>query len=151
MAQLSIFSPRRDHTAPVRSSSIRQQRNTRQREVILEELQKLTSHPTAPDLYDIVRARLPKISLGTVYRNLDSLTQNRIIQKLETNGAEARFDGNPAPHCHARCTACGKVGDLHSLAPDPLDNKIDKADGWEILSCRVEFEGTCPDCLKTQQ
>ena len=43
---------------------------TRQRAVILEELRKLTTHPTADELYQIVRARMPRISLGTVYRNL---------------------------------------------------------------------------------
>ena len=75
----------------------RLQRNTRQRQVILEELQKLTSHPTAAVLYDIVRRRLPKISLGTVYRNLELLARMGMVQKLELAGGEARFDGNVAP------------------------------------------------------
>ena len=51
------------------------QRQTRQREVILEELRKLTSHPTAADLYEIVRRRLPRVSLGTVYRNLELMSE----------------------------------------------------------------------------
>ncbi|MGB5882784.1 MAG: transcriptional repressor, partial [Desulfobulbales bacterium] len=46
-------------------------RLTSQRQVILEELQKVTSHPTASDVFDMVRKRLPRIGLGTVYRNLD--------------------------------------------------------------------------------
>jgi len=54
------------------------QRNTRQRQVVLEELRKLTSHPTAAELYEITRARLPKISLGTVYRNLEVLAENGV-------------------------------------------------------------------------
>lgn len=121
---------------------------------MLEELQKVTSHPTAADLYEIIRKRLPKISLGTVYRNLELLVENQTIQKLDMNGAEARFDGNPARHCHVRCSVCGRVGDLHSVAPDPLKQKIKKikkikkSDGWEILGYRIEFEGTCPDCQK---
>ena len=71
-----------------------QQRTTRQRQVILEELQKLQSHPTAAALYEIVRRRVPKISLGTVYRNLELLARTGLIRKLEFAGAEARFDGN---------------------------------------------------------
>ena len=122
------------------------QRTTKQRRVILEELQKLTLHPTAAELYEIVRKRLPKISLGTVYRNLELLAQNNIIQKLDISGTEARFDGNPERHCHIRCVVCGRVGDLHDLPPDPLRRKIKEANGWEILGYRIEFVGTCPKC-----
>ncbi len=78
----------------------KRQRNTQQRQVILEELQKLTSHPTVAEVYEIVRKRLSKISLGTVYRNLELLAQNRTIQKLDISGTEARFDGNPERHWH---------------------------------------------------
>ena len=124
----------------------KRQRNTQQRRVILEELQNLTSHPTAADMYEIVRKRLPKISLGTVYRNLELLAQNRTIQKLDISGTEARFDGNPERHCHIRCVVCGRVGDLHDLPPDPLRKKIKEANGWEILDYRIEFVGTCPTC-----
>ena len=73
------------------------QRKTRQREVIMEELAASKSHPTAAELYQTVRRRVPNISLGTVYRNLDLLSQAGTIQKLDTIGSEARFDGNPAP------------------------------------------------------
>lgn len=54
-----------------------QTRMTRQRAVILEELRKTATHPTADELYSIVRRRLPRISLGTVYRNLDFLGRQR--------------------------------------------------------------------------
>ena len=64
------------------------QRKTRQREVILNELQKLKSHPTAVELYEIVRQILPKVSLGTVYRNLELHARHGYIQKLEFSGWE---------------------------------------------------------------
>ena len=79
------------------------QRNTRQRDVILGELRNSLTHPTATELYDLVRRRLPKISLGTVYRNLDLLARMGIIQRLEMAGAETRFDGDRRPHDHIRC------------------------------------------------
>ncbi len=61
-------------------------RNTRQRRLILEELRKLKTHPTAASLYAIVRRRMPKISLGTVYRNLELLNQMGMIRKLDFSG-----------------------------------------------------------------
>ena len=124
-------------------------RNTRQRQVILEELQKATSHPTAKDLYKVVQHRLPNISLATVYRNLDFLSQKDIIQKLDTSGKEARFDCNPYRHYHVRCINCGRVDNVHDLSADILENITDKLSDYEILGHRLEFFGVCPDCKKT--
>ena len=70
---------------------------TIQRQTICEELCKLTSHPTADELYDIVKKRMPQISLGTVYRNLEQLAECGVILKLETAGRQKRFAGNPPP------------------------------------------------------
>lgn len=123
-------------------------RNTRQRQVILEELRKLTSHPTAGELYQIVRERLPRISLGTVYRNLELLTSNGAIQKLQISGTVARFDGNPARHNHIQCTECGRLGDLHDIPADPLAGAYSEVAGWEIAGYRIEFIGVCPECRK---
>jgi Fur family transcriptional regulator, ferric uptake regulator len=122
------------------------QRHSRQRQVILEELQKLTTHPTAVVLYQIVRQRLPKISLGTVYRNLDLLTRTGIIQKLEFGGEEARFDGNPTPHQHVRCVKCGRVDDIHGLPLDLFGGVKNDFNGYCVLGHRIEFFGVCPQC-----
>ena len=64
-----------------------QTRMTRQRMVILEELRKVKTHPTADELYAMVSTRMPRISLGTVYRNLDFLTESKEILKLESAGS----------------------------------------------------------------
>ena len=89
-----------------------QTRVTRQRTVILEELRKLTCHPTADELCDIVRRRLPHISLGTVYRNLDHLAEEGIVLRLDMAGKSKRYDGNIQPHQHVCCIYCGRVADV---------------------------------------
>jgi Fur family transcriptional regulator, ferric uptake regulator len=123
-------------------------RNTRQRQVLLEELCKVTSHPTASELYEIVRQRLPSVSLGTVYRNLDLLARMGMIQKLERADGEARFDGNTERHDHVRCVRCGAVADVDGppVAVVP-EGKIDFR-GYELLGHRLEFVGICPRCRK---
>jgi len=126
-------------------------RNTRQRQVIFEELQKLTSHPTAAELYEIVRQHLPKISLGTVYRNLELLAQNDIIQKLDISGSEARFDCNPDQHHHVRCVHCGLVDDLHDIPADLIGHRLKESNGWKILGYRLDFIGICPECKGTHK
>jgi Fur family ferric uptake transcriptional regulator len=122
------------------------QRHSRQRQVILEELQKLETHPTAVGLYEAVRQRLPKISLGTVYRNLDLLTRTGIIQRLEFGSGEARFDGNPTPHHHIRCVKCGRVDDIHGPPLDLLGGGINDFNDYCVLGQRIEFFGVCPQC-----
>lgn len=122
------------------------QRNTRQRQVVLEELRKLTSHPTAATMYEITRRRLPKISLGTVYRNLEVLAENRVIQKLAIGGGEARFDGDTTQHYHVRCVRCGRMDDVPDLPPDFVKNEIKSLGGYEILGFHLEFIGVCPEC-----
>ena len=74
-----------------------QTRMTRQRMVILEELRKVKTHPTADELYAMVRTRMPRISLGTVYRNLDFLTESKEILKLESAAPSAVSTAIPAP------------------------------------------------------
>jgi Fur family ferric uptake transcriptional regulator len=126
-------------------------RHTPQRNVILEELQKAVSHPTAAQLYEVVRRRLPKISLGTVYRNLDLLARMGKIQKLDLGGSEARFDGNPDLHYHVRCVHCGRVDDVHGPPADLVSDQPRGVGGYEILGHRLELLGICPQCKSARK
>ena len=121
-------------------------RMTRQRQVILEELRKVNTHPSADEVYEMVRKRLPRISLGTVYRNLEILSESGDIKKLEPGCSLKRFDGNPSEHFHIRCIRCDRIADV----PMACDFEIDLADmtptEYEILGHRLEFFGLCPYC-----
>ena len=123
-------------------------RMTRQRRVILDELRKVTSHPTADKIYNMVRRRLPGISLGTVYRNLEILSESGMIQKLDSSGSARRYDGNVKMHYHVRCVRCGRVDDLPLGTLPVLENAIRKGCGYEVLGYRLEFIGLCPKCRK---
>ncbi|MCB2188370.1 MAG: transcriptional repressor [Deltaproteobacteria bacterium] len=121
-------------------------RMTTQRTVILEELAKLKTHPTAGELCQIVRRRLPRISLGTVYRNLEILSKSGMVQKLNVAGQEMRFDGDISSHYHIRCVDCGRVADLELKALRGLEAEAAKMTDFEVLGHRLEFEGRCRDC-----
>jgi len=119
---------------------------TRQRRAILEEIAKVTSHPTADEVYKMVRRRLPRISLGTVYRNLEVLSETGAIQKLAPGGSHMRFDANCHAHYHIRCVRCGRVDDV-PVAPLPdIEQSLRKQTNYEVLGHSVEFLGVCPEC-----
>lgn len=124
-----------------------QLRMTPQRMVLIEELRKLHTHPTADELYEVVRRRLPHISLGTVYRNLEILSKAGIIRKIELGGSQKRFDGDLEIHQHIRCTKCGRIEDLpDGISVTQCDKDMIERTGYEIIERRVEFIGLCPDC-----
>ena len=131
--------------------SQKQQRNSVQRRVVLEALKGVTSHPTAGVLHAMVRERLPKVSLGTVYRNLVLLAENGAIQKLVSGGTESRFDGNPEPHHHIRCLRCGCVADVNNVPSVPDLKNITELEGFEVVGHILEFTGICPDCRRPQR
>ncbi len=121
-------------------------RITNQREIILEELKRLKTHPTADELYEVVKKRLPRISLATVYRNLEQLSEAGIINKLEYGGRQKRFDGNISPHSHIFCIKCGKISDVELDEKIEIKKIIKDPKGFLIFEDRFEFCGLCPEC-----
>ncbi|SBV91753.1 Ferric uptake regulator, Fur family [uncultured delta proteobacterium] len=120
-------------------------RNTRQRTVILNKLREVTSHPTADEIFSMTREMLPRISLGTVYRNLELLARQGDILCIESGGAQKRFDGNMMPHHHARCSECGKIVDVEAVLPLPDVGTV-QVEGFTLTSAEILFEGVCDSC-----
>ncbi len=123
----------------------RGRRVTDQRRLILEAVRATDTHPTAEWVYRKVRRRLPRISLGTVYRNLTLLVAQGLIQELDSRNF-SRFDGNTAPHHHFTCQVCGQISDLAEPVDRALDRRIASRTGLEIWHHRVELFGRCPTC-----
>lgn len=121
-------------------------RMTRQRKVILEELRRMDSHPSADEVYEAVRREIPRISLGTVYRNLEVLSELGEIQKLELGGTIKRFDWNPNKHYHIRCLQCGRVDDAPVAPLTKIEDELYGSTVYEIVGHRLEFLGLCPNC-----
>ena len=116
--------------------------------MILEELRLCRNHPSADQVFQRVRRRLPRISLGTVYRNLELMASRGIIRRLDANSVQKRFDPVLEQHCHFRCRTCGTIEDI------PFDVELPQLDPnhpWVqermIQGARPEFFGLCPDCV----
>lgn len=121
-------------------------RMTRQRQSILEELRKTNTHPSADQLFSRVRKQMPRISLGTVYRNLEILSELGEIQTIEMAGSLKRFDGIAENHYHIRCVNCDRLVDAPIEVSDTLENAVQLHTDFHIFSHKLEFSGVCPDC-----
>ena len=89
-----------------------QNRQTKQRKLILEIIKSACYHPTAEQIYGLVKKRLPKISVGTVYRNLDVLADQKLIKRIDIPGEPARFDGHLEKKAYFVCNRTGVIYDL---------------------------------------
>jgi len=121
-------------------------RMTHQRELILEELGNCHNHPTADALYERIKKKLPRISLATVYRNLEILSEAGMIRKLEISGRQKRFDKEIEQHDHVFCVQCRRVDDIKYDQRRLVSLKEEQSRGYTISGCRVEFFGVCPKC-----
>lgn len=126
-------------------------RMTSQREIILKELQDSHQHLSADELYERVKKIMPRISLATVYRNLETLSEAGIIGKLEISGRQKRFDSDIHPHDHIYCLQCHRVDniDFDRNLVNPAEVASDK--GYRITGYRVEFKGLCSACRRNQE
>jgi Fur family ferric uptake transcriptional regulator len=121
-------------------------RMTKQRRVILETLRRSKVHPTADEVYAKVREELPRISLGTVYRNLQILEEMGEVKVIAVGGNQRRFDGTVENHYHVRCLQCGRVADMSIEPNGALEKAAQKASDFEITGHHLEFVGMCPGC-----
>ena len=127
-------------------------RNTEQRSIILEELRKCRDHPGADLLHARVRGRLPRISLATVYRNLELMAATGLIRRLDCGAGSRRFDPVVDNHGHFRCTSCGAVEDLPFALELP---RLDPRHPWVrqrlIQGGQAQYFGLCPECRKSNR
>lgn len=125
-------------------------RLTAPRQLVLEAVRGSDAHPTAETVHQMVRCRLPRVSLGTVYRNLRLLVGQGLLKELP--GPHTRFDGNLSEHHHFTCLACGRISDVagpitehHSRA---LMSRVASSGGFSVTHHRIEFYGRCAACRR---
>ena len=124
-----------------------QLRMTNQREMILRELKKSKGHLTADELYERVKKFMPRISLATVYRNLEILSDVNMIRKLEISGRQKRFDSELEDHDHIYCVECHRIENLE-ISKNQVELPVEDANGYTITGRRLEVTGVCPRCQK---
>ncbi len=120
---------------------------SRQREIILRHVKNFPVHPTADQVYTALKKENPNLSLGTVYRNLNQLSDAGMLKKIHIADGSDRFDGRTDPHFHMICESCKKVLDIETPEFEDIISEIKQRDGHEITDITLNLRGICRDCL----
>ena len=123
-------------------------RQSRQRRVVFEIVERSRSHPTAHQVFDRARRRLPSISLGTVYRNLRRLAEQGLLKENKIGNRPTRFEVFRQRHYHIWCVECGRLEDLTLPYQDALDRRVQRLVRYRLRDHQIEFYGICPDCRR---
>lgn len=126
-------------------------RLTPQRIEIFREVASSLEHPDAETVYRAVSARMPTVSLDTVYRTLWMLSKIGLIATLGVRRESVRFDANPRRHHHYVCVQCGSTRDFESPKLHAVQlPKLVKLFG-SVLSTQIEVRGVCEACTSKRQ
>ena len=116
---------------------------SRQREAVLSAVRESCNHPDADSICARVRADIPNISLGTVYRNLGKLADEGIIRRISVPSAPDRFDKTISPHGHVVCPCCGAVSDLPFYITQSFELSLEGYESYELT-----VRAVCEKCKK---
>jgi Fur family peroxide stress response transcriptional regulator len=121
---------------------------TPQRLAVIRALLATAEHPRAEDVYAEVRKQHPHISLATIHRTLETLTQVGEARKVTPLHDSARYDGNIEPHHHLVCVRCRRVTDIDAPEFNGLLHGRRSVGDFTVLGCSVEIQAICKDCQK---
>jgi Fur family peroxide stress response transcriptional regulator len=124
-------------------------RNTKQRQAIFVAIEQHEGHLTADEIYKLVKRRFPRLSLGTVYRNLRVLVDQGNLRELDFGMAVTYFETNKDSHYHLICRVCGRITDVEAPIESSLNTLVEKTrgiGGFQIEEHRLDFIGVCASC-----
>lgn len=119
---------------------------TRQRRVVLEVVQAGNHHPTAAEVFNAARRKMPGISFATVYNSLRFLRDEGLIREINFGNGASRYDRETNRHDHAICSQCGKLVDFDLPGTVALSRPAARASNFKVESVQLTLVGLCPRC-----
>ena len=123
-----------------------QRRFSKQRQIIYDMIKNNPVHPTADYIYNTLKKDYPDLSLGTVYRNLNVLTESGLILKITSDSDSEHYDGNTENHYHLMCEECNHIFDVNIPYLDNIEEEAQKESAHLIKNHSLVFTGVCSEC-----
>ncbi|MDR2375472.1 MAG: transcriptional repressor [Treponema sp.] len=130
----------------------RKKKHSKKRDEILDLIRSTSSHPSARWVYEQLKPLFPRLSLGTVYRNIRTFREDGDLISVGVVQGEERFDGRVQPHPHFICSRCGKIVDIEGS----MDKTQGMSEGFIPPDLYVDhrktvFYGLCGDCREADE
>ena len=122
---------------------------TPQREAVFQVILEREDHPTASDIFEAARQRLPGISYATVYNSLRYLKEAGLVLEINFGDSASRYDRETGRHDHAICQCCGKLVDFHLPEAAQLMQAAARKSKFKAQSVHLTLRGICPDCRES--
>ncbi len=119
---------------------------TSQRRAVLEALKDFKGHPSAEEVYLVVKKKNPRVALGTVYQALSVLEEIGLIEAKHWSESPVRYDLNTEPHHDIRCIKCGEVSEIPDVEFEDFAARIRENTPYEVTNASLVIEGICPGC-----
>ena len=107
-------------------------------------------HPTATEVFERAREKMPSISLATVYNCLETLTHVGAVKQVNLDREASRYCPNLNPHAHFYCTECNEVLDIHLANQSRAETPWALPSGIQLDAIDVTMKGLCPNCQSRQ-
>ena len=128
------------------------EKHFRKRDAILDYLRQTKAHPSAETVYTDLKAMIPDLAMGTVYRNLTLFKEKGLVSSVATVRGVERFDANTQPHVHFICGGCDAVIDLEEMqVPQTLRQTAAQCCGGQVDTCQLSFTGLCRQCTNQER
>ena len=122
---------------------------TPQRDAVFQVIREREDHPTASDIFEAARRRLPGISYATVYNSLRYLKEAGLVREICFGDSASRYDRETERHDHAICDCCGKLVDFHLPETAALMQAAARKSKFKAQSVHLTLRGICPDCKES--
>jgi Fur family peroxide stress response transcriptional regulator len=124
---------------------------TPQRLAVYEVLANTKEHPNAEMIFNSLQATYPTMSLATVYKTIDILSEIGLVQILNASEDSFRYDADMSEHAHIRCIECGRVDDVYDLDIAKFNDSIQKDTHYRLVGQQFYFYGVCPKCQRENE
>ncbi len=124
---------------------------TPQRLAVYEVLSRTKAHPNAETIYNKLQPNYPTMSLATVYKTLDILSEIGLVQVLNVGEESFRYDANTESHPHAHCVQCGRVDDIFDVDDSEFMERLTQKTAYQLTGKQLYFYGICPSCQKKRK
>ncbi len=123
-------------------------KHTKQKDLIYNAVVGSHNHPSADDVYNLLKPENPGLSLATVYRNLNTFADKGMLLRIPMPSGGARFDGTLDTHYHMVCERCGQLYDISLDHLNTLTQDVLGQSGFEVHSYNLLIYGVCKNCRK---